>query len=211
MQTAHQVCELHMLQVTGREWTCTGIHSRHDQERMCSCTSCKQCHLWFWGIHSCQEVACDCLCRQPSQQRSCARTITLPKPMTARVLPTMETPTYLVRSHLPAFTEASACATLRLSAQMSAMPCSAAATVLAVGAFTTRHPCCAAGHVAVRLLLYGPVYAVHTELRQRFPVKGAPVLYKDFPASVIYLLCRSMYVHTSHESPSWRGLLMGAS
>ena len=55
----------------------------------------------------------------------------------------METPTYLVRSHFPAFTEASACATLRLSAQMSAMPCSAAATVLAVGAFTTRQPCCA--------------------------------------------------------------------
>ena len=68
---------------------------------------------------------------------------TLPKPMIARVLPTMETPTYLVRSHFPAFTEASAWATLRLSAQMSAMPCSAAATVLAVGAFTTRQPCCA--------------------------------------------------------------------
>ena len=78
-----------------------------------------------------------------SRQFGEGRRGTLPKPMIARVFPTMETPTYLVRSHFPAFTEASACATLRLSAQMSAMPCSAAATVLAVGAFTTRHPCCA--------------------------------------------------------------------
>ncbi len=68
---------------------------------------------------------------------------TLPKPIMQSVLPTMETPTYLERAHLPAFTLASACATLRDSAQMSAMPCSAAAIVLAVGAFTTRQPCCA--------------------------------------------------------------------
>lgn len=67
---------------------------------------------------------------------------TLPKPMTARVLPTMDTPVYLLRSHLPAFMEASACATLRDSAAMRAMPCSAAATVLAVGALTTKHPHC---------------------------------------------------------------------
>ena len=67
---------------------------------------------------------------------------TFPKPMMARTLPTMETPTYLVRSHLPALTEASAWATLRLRAVMSAIPCSAAAMVLAVGAFTTRQPDC---------------------------------------------------------------------
>ena len=34
---------------------------------------------------------------------------TLPNPMMASVLPTSDTPTYLVRSHFPAFTEASAC------------------------------------------------------------------------------------------------------
>ena len=85
--------------------------------------------------------------KQLSWQPGGRRRRTLPKPMTARVFPTMETPTYLVRSHFPAFTEASACATLRLSAQISAMPCSAAATVLAVGAFTTRHPCCARAKV----------------------------------------------------------------
>ena len=56
----------------------------------------------------------------------------------------MDTPVNLLRSHRPALTEASACATFRDSAQMSAMPCSAAATVLAVGAFTTRQPFCAA-------------------------------------------------------------------
>lgn len=38
--------------------------------------------------------------------------------------------------------EASAWATLRDSAHSSAMPCSAAAMVLAVGAFTTRQPYC---------------------------------------------------------------------
>jgi len=67
----------------------------------------------------------------------------LPKPMMASVLPTMDTPVYLDRSQRPALMDASACATLRDSAAMSAMPCSAAATVLAVGALTTRQPCCA--------------------------------------------------------------------
>ena len=67
-----------------------------------------------------------------------------PKPMMASVLPTMDTPTYLLRSQRPALTDASAWATLRDSAAISAMPCSAAATVLAVGAFTTRHPYCPA-------------------------------------------------------------------
>ena len=44
--------------------------------------------------------------------------------------------------HLPAFMDASAAGMLRASAQSSAMPCSAAATVLAVGALTTRQPHC---------------------------------------------------------------------
>jgi hypothetical protein len=43
---------------------------------------------------------------------------------------------------LTCFTEASAWATFRVSAHSSAMPCSAAAMVLAVGAFTTRQPNC---------------------------------------------------------------------
>ena len=46
----------------------------------------------------------------------------------------MDTPTHLLRSQRPPFIAASACATLRASAHSSAMPCSAAATVLAVGA-----------------------------------------------------------------------------
>lgn len=37
------------------------------------------------------------------------------------------------------------CATLRATDASSAMPCSAAATVLAVGAFTTRQPHCSGG------------------------------------------------------------------
>ena len=41
---------------------------------------------------------------------------------------------------LTSFTDLSACATLRLSAHSSAMPCSAAAMVFAVGAFTTKQP-----------------------------------------------------------------------
>ena len=64
----------------------------------------------------------------------------MPKPKMARVLPTRATPTYLPRCHLPLFVEASAWAMFRLRAARSAMPCSAAATVLAVGAFTTRQP-----------------------------------------------------------------------
>ena len=67
---------------------------------------------------------------------------TLPKPMMANVLPTIETPTNFVLSHFPALTEASAWATFLLRAAISAIPCSAAAIVLAVGAFTTRQPHC---------------------------------------------------------------------
>ena len=45
-------------------------------------------------------------------------------------------------SHLPAFMDASAAGMFRARAHSSAMPCSAAATVLAVGALTTRQPHC---------------------------------------------------------------------
>ena len=62
--------------------------------------------------------------------------------MIANVLPMMETPTNFVLSHFPAFTEASACATFLLKAVIRAIPCSAAAIVLAVGALTTKHPDC---------------------------------------------------------------------
>ena len=68
--------------------------------------------------------------------------VTLPKPMTAKVLPTRDTPVYSDLFHSPRFTEASAWATFLLRAQIKAMPCSAAATVFAVGAFTTKHPYC---------------------------------------------------------------------
>ena len=44
--------------------------------------------------------------------------------------------------HLPAFMDASAAGMLRASAHSNAIPCSAAATVLAVGALTTRQPHC---------------------------------------------------------------------
>jgi len=116
------------------------MRSRHDctvQVRRrktyveCSCGRPQAVRAWFGACHF-EGVLNICI----------IFTLTLPKPMTARVFPTMETPTYLVRSHLPAFTDASAWATFLLSAQISAIPCSAAATVLAVGAFTTRHPCC---------------------------------------------------------------------
>ena len=71
-----------------------------------------------------------------------SRTSTFPKPMTASVLPTRETPVYSDLFHSPRLTEASAWATFLLRAQIRAMPCSAAATVLAVGALTTRQPYC---------------------------------------------------------------------
>ena len=150
---------------------------------------------------------------------------TLPKPMMASVLPTMLTPTHLLRSHCgggerghgaarrgvermvqsrgrsaqertgvrrhagprgtplpppahpsrtlraparppaprtrPPFMAASACATLRASAHSSAMPCSAAATVLAVGAFTTRQP---VSEAAARSTLSMPTPARPTTL-----------------------------------------------
>lgn len=62
--------------------------------------------------------------------------------MMASVLPTRETPVYCDLFHSPRFTDASAWATFLLRAHMRAMPCSAAATVLAVGALTTKHPYC---------------------------------------------------------------------
>mmetsp|Transcript_15202 Transcript_15202/g.45841 ORF Transcript_15202/g.45841 Transcript_15202/m.45841 type:complete len:404 (-) Transcript_15202:444-1655(-) len=88
---------------------------------------------------------------------------TLPKPMIARVLSTKDTPTYFLRAHLPSFTLLSAWATLRLNAHRSAIPCSAAAMVLAVGAFTTRHPNSVA---AVRSTLSTPTPARPTTLRR---------------------------------------------
>mmetsp|Transcript_560 Transcript_560/g.1496 ORF Transcript_560/g.1496 Transcript_560/m.1496 type:complete len:362 (-) Transcript_560:44-1129(-) len=88
---------------------------------------------------------------------------TFPNPITAKVLPTIETPTYLERSHLPAFIDTSACATFLASAHSIAIPCSAAATVLAVGAFTTRHPVSLA---AVRSTLSIPTPARPTTLRR---------------------------------------------
>lgn len=88
---------------------------------------------------------------------------TLPKPMTASVLPTIDTPTYLDRSHRPALMDASAWATLRATEQMRAMPCSAAATVLAVGALTTRQPAAVA---APRSTLSTPTPARPTTLRR---------------------------------------------
>lgn len=48
----------------------------------------------------------------------------------------------MLRFHSPFFMEASAWATFRLRAAIKAMPCSAAAMVLAVGALTTRQPYC---------------------------------------------------------------------
>ena len=48
----------------------------------------------------------------------------------------------MLRFHSPLFMEASAWATFRLRAAIRAMPCSAAAMVLAVGALTTRQPYC---------------------------------------------------------------------
>ena len=62
---------------------------------------------------------------------------TTPNPNPPR--PTRPTPK--LNTRLPALTLASAWATLRAMAVMSAIPCSAAATVLAVGALTTRQPC----------------------------------------------------------------------
>ena len=67
---------------------------------------------------------------------------TFPKPIMASVLPTRDTPVYCDRFHSPLLTDASACATFLLRAHIRAMPCSAAATVLAVGAFTTKQPYC---------------------------------------------------------------------
>lgn len=83
--------------------------------------------------------------------------------MMASVLPTIETPTNLVRSHFPSLMLASACATLRATAASRAMPCSAAATVLAVGALTTRQPAAVA---ALRSTLSTPTPARPTTLRR---------------------------------------------
>ena len=81
--------------------------------------------------------------------------------MMASVLPTMLTPTHLLRSQRPPFIAESACGTLRASAHSSAMPCSAAATVLAVGALTTRHP---TSEAAARSTLSMPTPARPTTL-----------------------------------------------
>mmetsp|Transcript_26064 Transcript_26064/g.50614 ORF Transcript_26064/g.50614 Transcript_26064/m.50614 type:complete len:345 (-) Transcript_26064:228-1262(-) len=65
---------------------------------------------------------------------------TRPSPSTPSVLPCSSTPTYFLRSHLPAFIEASACATLLASAQMREHVCSAAEMVLPPGVLITTMP-----------------------------------------------------------------------
>lgn len=61
--------------------------------------------------------------------------------MMAKVFPPRDVPTKALLSHFPAFIAASAAGMFLAKAQSKAMPCSAAATVFAVGALTTRQPC----------------------------------------------------------------------
>ena len=63
-----------------------------------------------------------------------------PRPTTPTVLPCISTPVYLDRFHSPALSAADAEAVLRATASSSATACSAAETMLEVGALTTMTP-----------------------------------------------------------------------
>src|SRR5258706_12599128 len=63
-----------------------------------------------------------------------------PRPTTPTILPDSSTPVYFDRFHSPALSAAEAEAVLRATASSSATACSAADTMLDVGALTTMTP-----------------------------------------------------------------------
>ena len=72
--------------------------------------------------------------------RSATRTPIRPSPRMPATLPSSSTPVKVDRFHSPARSEAAACGTLRATASSSPTACSAALTMLDVGAFTTITP-----------------------------------------------------------------------
>lgn len=108
------------------------------------------------------------------------------------------------RRKLPALVEASAWAMLRAMAARRAMPCSAAAIVLAVGAFTTRQPNSVA---ACRSTLSMPTPALPTTFNLPFPasktslVTLVPLL--TIKASQHEILVQSSSCESSYAHSTW--------
>lgn len=121
--------------------------------------------------------------------------------MMASVLSTRLTPTNLVRSHLVPFIDASAWAMLRDNEHNSAMPCSAAATVLAVGALTTRQPYCKHATAITEQCVECKWTFTHTTCLDHNPCNSPPtILLKQHPAA-IFAAARSR--QDRHNQSSW--------
>ena len=79
--------------------------------------------------------------RAPKAAMRCANSTPMrPRPTTPTVLPAISTPVYLERFHSPALSAEEADAVLRATASSRATACSAAETMLEVGALTTMTP-----------------------------------------------------------------------
>src|SRR5262252_747113 len=80
----------------------------------------------------------------------CATSVPIrPKPRMPATLPLSSTPVNFDRFHSPALSDAAACGTLRATASSSAVACSAALTMLELGAFHHHARLGGRGHVDV--------------------------------------------------------------